>query len=264
MIAKSITTLEGLYVAGDSITFIKTNADGSVNWDETRGVFPVYCNKRRGDKEFKDVFEISVKGEKLITTMASQLYPGKAIDKASCFASMEANGAIKQDKDGNPVLNKEGGYVRVGVQHLHLQTLELGVDSEKMERKRLTAYFEGEVAQGTMPPGTDVEAIVNGVFICKKNKPKNAAFNAAVVAATGMFGHSKVWSQKLNGGAGGWVKGNGNADLGKLGSPGISPADQAILDAHHANQAAAAAGANTATADADANSVLDDKDDIPF
>jgi len=263
MIPKSITTLEGLYVANDPITFIKTNADGSVNWDETRGVFSVYCNKRRGDKEFKDVFEISVKGERLIKTMASQLYPGKAIDKASCFASMEAGGAIKQDRDGNPVLNKDGGYVHIGLQHDHLQTLELGQDSEKMMRKRYTAYYEGEVAQGTMPPGTDVEAIVNGIFIVQKSKPKNIEFNAAVVAATGWFGHSKVWSGKLNGGKGGWVVGTGNADLGKLSSAqGISLADQAILDAHHASQAATAAGASAATTDA--STVLDDTADIPF
>lgn len=262
MYPKSLSTKEGLFVAGATIVFIKTNDDGTINWAETRATFSVFCNKKNGDKEYKDVYDISVKGKSLITTVASQLYPGKAIDRISCFESVEANGAIKKDKDGNPMRNAQNGYVYMGITHYHLQNIELGNDSEKMERKRLTAHLNGMAQQGNMVPGVDIEAIVNAVFICKKQKPKNTEITIDSISS-GAFGNTKVWSNKLNNGAGGWVVTNGNTNLGKLGgdanNSALSQEDQDVLAKHHAEKAATAGADNV-----NQNQTLPDNDDIPF
>lgn len=196
MIPKSIATIESVNAASAPLIFIETNADGSVNFDQTRGVLNVYCNKKRGETTYEDKFEIRVAGKANLTTIANHVDTGKQLDRVTCFMSVEKNGAIKKDPDGNP-LKIDGKIVYEDVIRLHMQSVELGNDSEKVEKDAGMANLRAMRAQGTIPPMSDeqLEVIVNGYNTGRRTKSKNKDFDLNEAVRTGKWGKASLWSK---------------------------------------------------------------------
>jgi len=245
MIPKSMITLEGVYAAAPAIIFMETNADGTVNWAETRAVLNVYCNKKRGDEQYDDRFEINIKGENNIRTVASHVTKGKQLDRITCFVSVHKKGAIKVDKDGNP-LKSNGQIVYEDVPRLHMQSIELGNDSETVEKAAGLANVRAMKAQGTIRPDlsdAELESIINGYNSGRRTKAKNRDFDLAESTRTGKWGHANLWSKAK----GHWTAQPGAAPTG---APGISQEDLAEFYEFKRQQALKAAGNQTQAASA--------------
>ena len=209
MIAKSILTLEGVHAAAPMKLFASLNADGSLNWAETRGVLTVYCNKvRKGsggaaDVQYSDQFELRVVGESNLKTIASHVYKGKAIDRVTCFVSMpqkDQNGnkrrvAIKCDENGNPKKDANGQYIYVDVPTLNVQSVELGPDTEAYEREKGEAAIAAAKLQGTIHPDVDPKTLMNVIMTNRRTKGKNQDWNLGNAVATGAWGHATIWSK---------------------------------------------------------------------
>lgn len=284
MLAKSILTLEGVNAAAPMRIFASLNADGSLNYAETRGVVSVYCNKVRNvngeEQRFSDLFELRVSGEANLRTIANHVYKGKSIDRITAFVAMprrrtNENGetvrdivAVKWDREkGRPARDPNNNYIPVDVPTFHVQSVELGADTESFEREKGTAALNAAIQQGNLHPETDPSAIMDIVMRSRRNKPKSKNWDLNEALRTGAFGHAVIWSKDK----GNWqpnaqykqtpASGNGPAAEG-----GMSPEELAEFyefKRMKAEQASTQPKAQTAGATEGADAPSPVKDDLP-
>lgn len=255
MIPKSVTTLEGVKAAADPTLFLELNADGTVNWETTRAYLAVYCNKTRGvgegQKTYSDPFQVSISGQRNITTVACHIQKGKNIDRIQCNLSVELGGVIGKRADGTPKLKADGTTVFENVLHLHMVNIELGQDSKTIMETKLNAKLDALVAQGTLLPTFNEErpAVMAAVSGAISEKSKNTPFDMVAAKKAGKYGNMRIYTggAKAEGGAFWTAQDSGqvtpiNTDpaLGVLAN--ATPAQQAILAKALEDMKAAEAG----------------------
>jgi len=219
MIQKKALRIDNSNAAAPMMMFLSQKADGTPDWNQTNGVLPVMTNSKRINDdgtvtEFVDTFDIHIKGKGLLETVANQVSVGKTLDSLTCMVRMKKKGAIKTDENGNPKMTKNNTYDYVDLPMFHLREIELGNDSEKTLRKKLTARVEAEKAQGTLPAIVPTDKMVDIYMEVRKSKEKNKEFDPTEVAQKGLWGHSTVWDKVK----GTW-KPNGEAQA----TPGSTP-----------------------------------------